>query len=287
MIKKLIILLVISIFNTNICLAKIITTNNFNIIKNKVQSAENNTIVIFDIDYVLLQPKDYSLRYYYHNNQEQEKAKIFHHEIQQRLNDEQISEMLIQTAVEPIDNRMIELIDKIQKKGITVIALTARGTGKFGKIPSMENWGIRELKHLGYHFDKSWVTTKEKTFEQFPTKYLKQFPKFVKGVIFTCGVPKGQVLEAFLNYIKLHPTKILFIDDKRKNLESVASFAHKSNLSFLGIEYTFAKYSNTKPFNKKLAKFQFEILEKENKWLSDQQANAMLKKQTKERQHRN
>ena len=43
MIKKISILLVVTIFYVNICLAKIIKTNDFKVIKDKVQSAESNT----------------------------------------------------------------------------------------------------------------------------------------------------------------------------------------------------------------------------------------------------
>jgi|GEM_PF-889868 phosphoglycolate phosphatase-like HAD superfamily hydrolase len=279
MIKKFSILL-ITIFYANSCLAEIIKTNDFKVIKDQVQSAEGNTIVIFDIDNVLLQPKDYSLRNY-HDSKEQNKAENFFKEIEKRLNHEQISEILMQTKVEPVDKRMIELINAIQKKGVKVLALTARVTGKFGKISSMENWSIKELKNLGYNFDKSWINLQDKIFDQFPSKDPKLFPKFKlpmfqQGVVSTCGVPKGRVLEAFLNYIKLHPAKILFVDDKRKNLESVAYFAREANINFFGVEYTFAQDSNIKSFNEERAKFQLDTLEKEHKWLSDQEADSLL-----------
>ena len=280
MTKKFSILLVFTVFYVNSCLAEIIKTNDFKAIKDQVQSAEGNTIVIFDIDNVLLQPKDYSLRNY-HDSKEQKKAEKFFKEIEKRFNHEQISEMLMQTKVEPVDKRMIELINTIQKRGIKVLALTARVTGEFGKISSMENWSIKEIKNLGYNFDKSWVNLKDKVFAQFPSKDPKLFPKFKlpmfkQGVVLTCGVPKGKVLEAFFNYIKLHPIKILFIDDKSKNLESVASFARAANINFFGIEYTFAQDSNIKSFNEERAKLQFDTLEKAHKWLSDQETDSLL-----------
>ena len=276
MIKKISVLLVVTIFYANTCSAKIIKTNDFQVIKDQIQSTENDTLVIFDIDNVLLQAKDYSLRSY-SNEKEQKKAEKFFKEVNKRLTHEVISEILIQMKIEPVDQRMVELINFTQKRGVKVLALTARGIGQFGIIPSLENLTVKELKNLGYNFDKSWINIKEQIFDQLPSKHSKKFPIFKQGVISTCGVPKGKVLEAFLIYIKLHPVKILFIDDKRINIESVASFARKANIEFFGIEYTFSQDSNVEAFNEERAKLQLDTLERKHKWLPDQEAYCTTK----------
>ena len=64
-------------------------------------------------------------------------------------------------------------------------------------------------------------------------------------------------------------TKIIFIDDKRKHLESVKEIAKSQNISFMGVEYTAASAMHTEPVNEKRADLQYKILEKENKCISD------------------
>ena len=65
----------------------------------------------------------------------------------------------------PVDEKFIQLISDLQRKGIKVLALTNCFTGRMGAIDSMEDWRINELERIGYHFDKSWPDTKPYHFE--------------------------------------------------------------------------------------------------------------------------
>lgn len=275
MFQKIHILLAIITFYTNICLAEIITTNNFKVIEDHVKSADLNTLIIFDIDHVLLQPKDCSLRPYY-DDKEHEKAKNFFNKVSNKLTVEEQSEAILQMQVELVDTNLIKLVNSLQNRAVKVLALTARDTGKFGKIASLENFTIKELQHFGYHFEKSWPKLNDQIFEQIPPKTPKHFPIFKQGILFTNGTHKGPVLEFFLNYTQMLPHKIIFIDDQKKNLQSVASFTKKNNLKFLGIEYTIVKDQNQRPFNEERANLQFDIFRKNHKWLSDQEADRIL-----------
>lgn len=275
--EKFLILLVITIFCYRSCLAEIITTSDFNVIEDYVKSARDSTLVIFDIDDVLLQSKDFCLKNYY-PDKEQEKSKYFFKKINEQLSIDQQSEMIMQIELNLIDLKMVKLINTLQKNSIKVLALTAKTTGKFGNIPYMENLTIKELHDFGYHFEKSWLNLNDQIFYQITPKSSKEFAMFKQGVLLTNGAAKGNVLKKFLDYAKLHPKKIIFIDDYRKNLESVAYFANKENIIFLGIEYTIAKELNKKTFNEERANFQLDIFKNNNKWLSDQQADQILHK---------
>jgi hypothetical protein len=88
-------------------------------------------------------------------------------------------------------------------------------------------------------------------------------------------IDKGKALKAFLNHYKLKFKKIIFIDDRKKNLESVEKTISKLNIPFVGIEYT-AAVMHTEPLNEKRAKLQFKTLSKEKKWISDSEADALL-----------
>ena len=237
-----------------------------------------DTLVIFDVDHVLLQPKDQLLSRHYI-----EKFRDFCKKSETRLNTVQILElytsMLMQRAFEPVDKRFIQLIDNIQTNRVKALALTHCRTGQWGKISSMEDWRIKDLKHLGYYFDKSWNNIENKLFDYLPSNSSRIFPAFKQGIVFTGeGFHKGEALKAFLNYTDLQFEKILFVDDKREYLESVAKFAREASIEFLGIEYTAVEDSKIEPLNKERVKLQLDVLEKEYKWLSDEEADLQINK---------
>lgn len=133
--------------------------------------------------------------------------------------------------------------------------------------------------NLGYHFDKSWNDTKAYHFEGLVKKKghvlsakSGSVPLFKKSIVFTSSVSKGESLKTFLAYAGLSPRKIIFIDDKKKHIESVEKIVESLEIPFVDIEYTAVKDAKVEPLNKARAAFQFEFLEKEHKWFSDQEA---------------
>lgn len=55
------------------------------------------------------------------------------------------------------------------------------------------------------------------------------------------------------------------------------TFAQEGGIEFLGIEYTAIKESKIEPLDKERADLQFKVLEKEHKWLSDEEADARIR----------
>ena len=264
-------------FSANVSFAAIIATNNFKSIEHNIQKADADTLLIFDVDDVLLQPKDQLLKSHHEHYFEE-----IYKDLEIRFNKTQAKKLfsliMLQRKIEPVEEKIIDLINIAQKNGVKVLALTQCSTGALGIIDSLEDWRSNELKLLGYNFDKSWHTLAKKTFKQLPNKELNKFVAFQQGVVFTGGVSKADALKAFLNYAAIKPKKILFVDDKKHNLKAVETFAVAKNIDFLGVEYTFVQDSIIEPINKTRAKLQFEILEKKHKWLSDQEIDAEINK---------
>lgn len=262
---------------TNISFAEIITTNNFKIIEKHIQLADIDTLLVFDVDDVLLQPKDLLLKSKYEHD-----FKTMYKQIEVQTDKTQseklFSFIMLQRQVEPVDQKIVKLINEAQKKGTKVLALTFCSTGALGTITSLEDWRSQELKLLGYNFDQSWNNLSKKTFKQLPTIESNKFVAFQQGIVFTGGASKADALQIFLNYAEIKPKKILFIDDKRKNLEVVETFANKSTIPFIGIEYTLVYDSKLTPLNRQHAKLQLETLEKKHKWLSDQEIEQQINK---------
>jgi hypothetical protein len=255
------------------CFGDIIKTNDYKVIESYISKADHDTLVIFDVDDVLLHPKDEILK-----KLNKPFLEVLEKEMEERLPESETQDLysliLLQRIVEPVDKRMTALIQRLQKKKIKVIALTNCATGSFGKINALQNWRIFELKRLGYDFGEPWRSTHEQFFKG--AKDIKRPPLFKKGVVFTSGVSKGAALEAFLAYANLRPKKIIFIDDKRKYLESVEEYTTIEGIEFLGIEYTMVKDSKIDPLDEERAKLQFVILEEEHQWLSDEKIDHLL-----------
>lgn len=176
---------------------------------------------------------------------------------------------------------MIFIIEDLQKSSIKVLALTNCATGKFGLVPNTENWRIAELHKHGYYFDKSWKDLQDINLKSLMTSENDANPVYKKGILFVDQTgEKGPVLDTFLRYAKIKPKKIIFIDDKSKNLVSVEEFAKKHNIEFIGIEYT-KTLQVQDVLDTDIAELQFQILEKEKKWISDSETTEFLKVKNK------
>ena len=259
----------------NICFAEIIQTKDTKVIENVLTSIDTDTLIIFDVDDVLMYPKDQILR-----SENADACKELVKQLKQRVGKDKIQDItsiiLLARKNKPVDPKMINLIDTLQKNNIKVLALTNCATGKFGLIPNTENWRISELKSHGYYFYKSWPDLKDINLKLLMKDSNEVNPVYKEGVLFVDQTgKKGAVLDAFLTSVKIIPKRIVFIDDKSKNLVSVAEFAKQNNIEFIGIEYTKA-LEEKEALNKNIAQLQFEVLEKEKKWISDTESDKLL-----------
>lgn len=126
----------------------------------------------------------------------------------------------------PIEENTISVINDLQKKGVTVIALTARSL-------QLTLRTIEQLQRLGIYF------TKTDPYEC-PLVHGHGHGKpglYINGIIFSGSHSKGEMLVSWLKQSKYRPKKIIFIDDKLKNLESVEQALHQRDYPFIGIRY--------------------------------------------------
>lgn len=97
--------------------------------------------------------------------------------------------------------------------------------------------------------------------------------KLEKGILFSGNNKKGEMLVKLLERIQLSPKKIVFVDDKQRNVDSV----EKSLNELGGILHTSMRYgaadSKVAAFDAKLAGVQFQFF---GKILTDRAAAAIL-----------
>lgn len=255
--------------------SQIISTQSFEPIEAVLKDANKDTLVIFDVDDVLIMSTNQAFQ---RPTDENFLNEIFL-DLKTRFGEEKTdlleSIILLQETVQLVDPKIVSLINTLQIKGVPIIGLTAMSTGAYGKIQSIEDWRIQKLESMGINLNRYWGNLKSKQFSDFNIKDLKDGPVFKAGILFSAKVPKGEALQAFLQYVKLKPSKIIFVDDLSKNVKSVQRFCNKAGIEFIGFEYLGA-YVRAEPVNKIRVHLQYEVLEKEHKWLSDKEADRRL-----------
>lgn len=196
--------------------AEIIEVLNLSEANQEFAHLDNNSLVLFDVDYTLLIPNDAILRPC--------GQKLVKKLIKEILENPSMvpsgkypdgflfSQTLLQAESSLVDEQFLPLIKCLQDKKIRTIALTAAPAGKLGAIESMADWRIDELKKMGFNFFSAFP---EIQFLEFPKKADKEFhPMFKSGILFSSKHPKGDVLKQFLTTICWIPSKIVLIDDR-------------------------------------------------------------------------
>lgn len=268
--------------------SKIEQTDDLQLIKREIFASPKDTLVVFDVDFVLTTPSDEVFILSVTDDGRKLLSSIYD-DLWARLPKHDIDEMqsilMLTQPWRPVTPDTPKIFNQIKSKGYKVLGLTACGTGAFGKVRSGEIWRVDALKSIGITFDKNFINSKPGSLDRYipsaSEHYAKAkhacFPAVQNGIIFTCMLPKGEVLDAYLQFANIKPKKIIFIDDRINNLQTVREFCKKSNIEYIGYEYTVIKQqAKHLTLNPRRVKLQYKILELTKTWLNDAQADALL-----------
>lgn len=249
--------------------AVIIEVSDLSRFEEEVSRLDKNALVLFDIDYTILTPKDLALK---------PCGKVlrrrFLHGLGIKQREHLQSIIALEGEEELMDDAFPLIIGNLKKANIHAIGLTALETGAYGKIARVEDWRLSQLKKLDIDFTPVFSKNDPIQFEE-KNPYNGQTPMFKKGVLFTNRLPKGQVLEAFLQVIAWKPDCIVFIDDAIEQLQSVEALAKALKIEFFGFHYVAAEVKSC-VLDQALGEFQFKNLVEKERWLPDDQAREML-----------
>lgn len=206
-----------------------------------------STLIVFDIDNTLIMPPT-------HLGSDQWFYAEYNKNIQQGLNKKKAIEQILPLNKHLQDNIIMQAIEKntapliqnLQKKDFTVIALTARPT-------NLADISIRQLKNVGIDFSRSIPYD-----HPLQLNYNNEV-SYQNGIIFCTGKDKGKALVTFLYYIDYQPKKIVFVDDKLKNIHNIERAVCGQDYPFIGLHYTYLenyiKTINKLEVEKELDKF--------------------------------
>lgn len=248
--------------------AKIISTNKIEDIEVELARADNETLVIFDCNGVIWES---AARAFQADAKKVMKSIIRKHLKTMPLKKEEKIQhiMLEKIPKQLLHKKMPTLILVLQSRGVKTLMLTGNRVGKIGNV-SLEKCNIRHLSKMGIDFGKSW-NLERIVFSCFPNYYNGEvsYATFSDGILFCISWDKGSVLRAFLSKIPSYKfKKIIFIDDKRRHLESVRQVADEIGSEFVGIEYTLAKSKKRSPINLTKIKEQCKFLIEKERWIS-------------------
>lgn len=170
-----------------------------------------------------------------------------------------------------VDKEIFDVLKTIRSNS-NFIGLTSLEVGSHGVIPDMIQWRQNDFKTLGIEFHDG--TSMRNQFSL--SKDGSSKPCFVDNVIYTDREDKGLILRRWFDYIQRNtdredlyrPRKIIVIDDLVKNLSSIAAALESSAID---CEYIHFTGSCDFPVNISLdnALWQTQHLFRERIWIRD------------------
>lgn len=233
-------------------------------------------LVVCDVDQVLIEAKDHVL------SGQGDAYKLpwlnaAQHSLDQDIFDLLYSIIIRDRPVRLTDPRWPNILTHLKGQNIPTAALTAFWNGPYGVLKDVGLQRLEQMRDLGLALNPlHLINTKEHAFTDVNPKRPATPPTYRDGVMFTCYVPKGEALKAFLTWADHKPKRVIFLDDRVSHLKSVQAACADLGIDFVGYHVTLC-YDPPQKTNKDLANFQFSYLYAHKQWLSDQEATKLMK----------
>ncbi|MCB1213208.1 MAG: DUF2608 domain-containing protein [Chlamydiia bacterium] len=190
-----------------------------------------------------------------------------------------LSQLVLQAEWKLVDQRSPILLNKLHKRSIPYLAITAFDGGRCGEIPSGATWRFNHLKELGLNFSYTFPELQTGFFPQDPPG--EGVPIYDSGIIYTSRHSKGVVLGNVLDWMNWKPNHVLMIDDRLDFLQAVESTLVERGIPFDGYHYR-AVERNAPSVDLEVARLQMRTIYEKGVWLSDCEAREILDSQREE-----
>lgn len=154
------------------------------------------------------------------------------------------------------------IVDKMQKMGYLMMGLTTQGL-------ALATRTVQQLQENGIDLSLTAPTK-----EDFVVNVNGHSVIYRQGILFTSGTDKGKALFNFCDMFGIHPSRIVFINDKASHLREIEKAANARNVEFIGLRYAFADIHKAL-YDPKIAEIQFTRSSFAN-ILSDEEATLFL-----------
>lgn len=157
-----------------------------------------------------------------------------------------------------LDEKWPEVITQAQDHGIKIVAFT-----KVALDPSVRGSRAQLLRTLGIPFKND-----------LPELSKGHLYEYTQGVIETEYPLKGPVLEEIITSLAACPEKIIFVDDRMKQIKSVDDACHQLEIPCTAFHY--APLTPTPLLNEKIADYQLSTLVHKHRWVPDSEARSEI-----------
>ncbi len=260
-IRGMFLMLLCTLFTTTFIFSEIRTISSFDEIS--MQELSPKTLVMFDIDDVLIYPKDALMQNW---------RQGWKPEGERAWTPEEDTIAWMNAKFQLMDPSGPELIDRLNENAIPAIGFTAFAMDQAGIVKSVPDWRSHQLESLGISFkaEKEIVFPVEEGFVP---------ASFEKGILY-CGDfykkdkdNKGIILSLYLDWLGQNPDLAILIDDGKKNLDGVEKALEARGIPFIGYLYIPKELD---PIDESIATLQYKTLIEQQIWLSDSQARQCL-----------
>lgn len=240
-------------------------------VKTLLSDLKKNAVVFLDVDDTLITPisKVFRSRSPYRtliDDIKKDRKKIPHFETL-------LSRWRVQRQTQLVSEEWIDLIKSLKKK-LSLYALTKMETGRFGEIPSVEQWRHKELTDKGFEFTSMYCgQTKEVLLNSPSSPY---DATFYKGIFSTGSYRKGELIHQYL--LRESPGEVVLIDDRQEHLHDVYDACCRFSVPFSGIFFKGEALITGVP-DPAIAEFQKIHLLTKHEWLEDGEAEKRLRGQ--------
>lgn len=117
--------------------------------------------------------------------------------------------------------------------------------------PAISDSTLRQVRSLGFDFTPTSPITQDL---KIPARTASQYNQ---GILFVGDYNKKiDVFETFLSMIGKRPKKVVFIDDKRTNVEEL-EYLSKHGIEYIGIHYRAIEYAE-QIYSREMVKIQYQ-----------------------------
>lgn len=161
--------------------------------------------------------------------------------------------------VKTLEPSFVPTLLTLQAQGVVIMGLTHRQ-------PMVADLTLRQINSLNFDFQ---LTAPSKEEFELPSKTPVLY---TKGVLFVGDYNKKiDLFDSFLSKIGQRPTKIVFIDDKRKNVDELEILANQG-IDYTGVHYTAIEHV-APVYDREIANFQLKFL---NQIMSNEAALLLM-----------
>lgn len=221
---------------------------------------DQNTLVIFDIDNTLLR-QDSMIGTHQWGDYIRERGirRGLTPQAASELQHKSFGDLQPYVHVVPVEAGIPEMLKSLKDRQIPHFALTARG-------PVLRKTTLRQIRILKHDFSQSFPEQKD----------LSVLGDHLEaGVIFSGSVSKGELLKRILNNSVKPVKKIIFIDDRKYNLDSVETSLADSGIELVSLRYGGADQF-VRDFNPKIADIIYSYYLERFVMISDKEAASLL-----------